>query len=219
MNEMILNSFSYGIYAIGVTDGTKMSACIANTVIQVANQPNVIALSMNHSNYSNECIRKKGWFTVSVLSEDTSGAIIGALGFSSGSETDKLKNIRYRVLAEGLPIIKENCCCWLLCKVVGTTETQTHTVFLAEVVAGSESIKGKPMTYDYYCKVLKGRAPKNAPAYREEQPDAMPAEGESWNCMICGYVYNDPYVPLEELPDNWVCPVCGAPKSVFKRQQ
>ena len=61
---------------------------------------------MNHDNYSHECIQKTGLFTVSVLSEDTSGAVIGALGFAFGRSTDKLANVRHRVLEEGLPIIK-----------------------------------------------------------------------------------------------------------------
>lgn len=217
MNPMILSAVSYGMYAVGVKNGDKLSACIVNTVFQVSNQPNIIAVSMNHNNYSNECIRKSGIFTVSVFSEDTSGTVIGALGFSSGRDTDKLKNIRYRVLAEGVPVVRENICCWFLCKVVGSTETDTHTVFLAEVIAGSESIKGKPMTYEYYHRVIKGRAPKNAPTYREEKAPVN-SEGESWICTICGYVYNDAFVPFEELPDSWVCPICGAPKSAFHRK-
>lgn len=218
MNELILNSLSYGLYAIGVKDGDKASACIANTVIQVANTPNIVAVSLNHDNYSCQCIHKNGLFTVSVFSEDTSGAVIGALGFSSGRDTDKLKNVRHRILAEGLPVIKENTCCWFLCKVLTSTETPTHTVFIAEVIAGSEKSVGKPMTYEYYHRVIKGRAPKNAPTYRKEKQPPTEVEGESWICTICGYVYNDPFVPFEELPNDWVCPICGAPKSAFKRK-
>ncbi|HEX3018176.1 MAG TPA: flavin reductase [Caproicibacter sp.] len=218
MTSDIFNTLSYGMYAIGVKGEHKVSACIVNTVMQVANTPNIISISMNHNNYSHECIRKTGIFTVSVLSEDTSGAVIGALGFNSGRDTDKLKNIRHRVLAEGVPVVKENICCWFLCRVVNSIETRTHTVFLAEVLAGSESIKGKPMTYEYYHRVIKGRAPKNAPTY-QEQPSEKEADGESWICTICGYVYNDAFVPFEELPDGWVCPICGAPKTAFRRQQ
>lgn len=218
MNEAILTSLSYGMYAIGVTDGQKVSACIVNTVVQVANTPNMVAVSVNRANYSYECIHKNGVFSVSVLSEDTSGAVIGALGFNSGRDSDKLKNIRYRVLAEGVPVIKENACCWFLCKVVSSVETPTHTVFIAEIAAGSERLTGKPMTYEYYHRVIKGRAPKNAPTYLEEEHPVPENGAESWICTVCGYVYSDPYVPFEELPANWVCPICGAPKSAFRRQ-
>lgn len=218
MKSEILSSLSYGMYAIGVKNGDRASACIVNTVFQVSGSPNLVAFSLNHNNFSNECIKQNGLFTVSVLSEDTSGAVIGALGFNSGRDTDKLKNVRHRVLAEGVPVIKENICCWFLCKVVDSIETETHTVFIGEVTAGSETLRGKPMTYEFYHRVIKGRAPKNAPTYREEESAADQSGVESWVCTVCGYIYNDAYVPFEELPDDWVCPICGAPKSAFHRQ-
>lgn len=217
MKNEILFSLSYGMYAIGVKDENRASACIVNTVFQVTNSPNRVALSMNHDNYSNECIQKNGIFTVSVLSEDTSGAVIGALGFTSGRNTDKLVNIRHKILAEGVPVIKENICCWFLCRVVNKVETPTHTIYIAEITAGSDESKGVPMTYDYYHKVVKGKAPKNAPTYQAQQPAEDNNSGESWICTVCGYVYSDPDVSFEELPDDWVCPICGMPKSAFKR--
>ncbi|TQI69111.1 flavin reductase [Clostridium sp. KNHs216] len=216
-NEVLFN-LTYGMYAIGVKDEKKASACIVNTVIQVCNTPNMIAVSMNHDNYSHDCIVKSGLFTVCVLSEDTSGAVIGALGFNSGRDTDKLNNVHHKILAEGVPVIKENICCWLLCRVVSSAESPTHTIFVAEVVAGSDESRGVPMTYDYYHKVIKGKAPKNAPTYQKEQPADDNNDGESWICTVCGYVYNDPDVSFEELPDDWVCPICGAPKSAFRRK-
>ncbi len=218
MKNEVLFDLTYGMYAIGVKDENKVSACIVNTVVQVTNTPNMIAVSMNHGNYSHECIASSGMFTVSVLSEDTSGAAIGALGFTSGRDTDKLVNVQHKVLAEGVPVIKENICCWFLCRVVNHVETPTHTVFIAEITAGSDEAKGRPMTYDYYHKVIKGRAPKNAPTYQEQQPTDDRNDGESWICTVCGYVYNDPDVSFEELPEDWVCPICGMPKSAFKRQ-
>ena len=218
MKDEILFSLSYGMYAIGVKDEQKASACIVNTVFQVTNTPNRIAVSMSHDNYSCECIAKSGIFTVSVLSEDTSGAVIGALGFNSGRNTDKLANVHHKILAEGVPVVKENCCCWFLCKVVGSVETPTHTVFIAEITAGSDSAGGAPMTYDYYHRVIKGKAPKNAPTYQAQTPEDDRNNGESWVCTVCGYVYNDPDVSFEELPDDWVCPICGMPKSAFRRQ-
>ena len=218
MKNEILFNLTYGMYAIGVKDKDKASACIVNTVVQVCNTPKMIAVSMSHNNYSHECIKESGIFTVSVLSEDTSGAVIGALGFNSGRDADKLGNIRHKILAEGVPVIKENICCWFLCRVVSSAETPTHTIFVAEVIAGSDESRGKPMTYDYYHKVIKGKAPKNAPTYQGNQPVDDRNDGESWICTVCGYVYNDPDVSFEALPDDWVCPICGMSKSAFKRQ-
>lgn len=217
MDKKILRSLSYGMFAIGVKGERGPSACIVNTVMQVTGtEPPVIAVSMNHNNYSHSCIQKHGLFTVSVLSEDTSGTVIGALGFNSGRNIDKLKNIRHRILREGVPVIKESTCCWMLCKVVGQVETATHTVFLAEVTAGSESAVGTPMTYAYYHSVIKGSAPKNAPTYEPPELSDDP-DAEKYICTICTYVYQNPDVLFEDLPDHWVCPICGAQKSMFKR--
>ena len=65
------------------------------------------------------------------------------------------------------------------------------------------------MTYDYYHKVIKGSAPRNAPTYRSAPAVDGGSDGEEWVCTVCGYVYNDPDVPFEELPAAWVCPICG----------
>ena len=123
MNEKILWSLSYGLYAIGVEGESYPSACIANTVFQVTAEPVILAVSIHHDNYTHQQIMKHKRFTVSVLSEDTSGAVIGALGFTTGRNTEKLKNIRYKMLQEGLPVLNENICCWMLCKVIQTVET------------------------------------------------------------------------------------------------
>ena len=214
MYDKILTSLSYGMFAIG-TKGNKMpNACIVNTVMQITSSPLTIAVSINHCNYTNECIKKNGEFTVSVLSEDTSGAVIGALGFTSGRDGNKLENVKHKILREGMPVIQEDICCWFLCKVINSIETVTHTVFIAELKAGSESIKGTPMTYKFYHEVIKGKAPKYAPTYIEEPEQSA----EKYVCTICKYEYNDSLVPFEELPDDWVCPICGAPKSVFKKE-
>ena len=80
MEPNILRTLSYGMYAIGVKGDNGPSACIVNTVMQVTNTaPLMITLSMSRDNYSCECIKKNKLFTVAVLSEDTSGAVVGAL--------------------------------------------------------------------------------------------------------------------------------------------
>jgi flavin reductase (DIM6/NTAB) family NADH-FMN oxidoreductase RutF/rubredoxin len=218
MKNEILRNLSYGMYAIGVKGKENASACIVNTVFQVTSSPQLIAVSMNHNNYSHDCIVEHGMFTVSVLSEDTPGTVIGALGFNSGRDNYKLGNIRHKVLQEGVPVIKEQCCCWMLCKVVSKVNTPTHTVFIAEVVAGSDKSRGVPMTYDYYHKVIKGQAPRNAPTYEQPEQVRHYNDGESFICTVCGYLYHDEDVPFEDLPDDWVCPICGMPKSAFKRK-
>ena len=150
MKPQVLSNLSYGIYAIGTKDAKRPNACIVNTVMQISkatpSDAPLVALSMNRENYSCECIEKSGVFSISVLSEATPATVIGALGLVSGRKTDKLENVRHKVLLEGVPVIKENTCCWFLCQVKEQVQLAGQTVFLAEVVAGSDVSVGTPMT-------------------------------------------------------------------------
>lgn len=223
MKQTVLSNLTYGMFAIGVMDSgkpsNKPSACIVNTVMQISSsQKPLLTVSMNRSNYSYKCIEKNGIFTVSVLSEETPGTVIGALGLTSGENTDKLKNIRHKVLNEGVPVIKENTCCWMLCKVVDKVVTGTQVLYVAEITAGSDESKGIPMTYNYYKEQLNGRTPQNSPVYIPEDLIASKISGEVHVCSVCGYVYSDRGESFEELPEDWHCPVCKMPKHVFVRR-
>lgn len=219
MDYSVLSNFSYGMYAVGVKDGNKVSAAIVTCVSQISGvKPCKIAINLNSDSYSCECIKKEKIFTLAVLSENTPGSVIGALGLVSGRNTDKLKNIRHKVLHEGVPVIKENTCCWTLCKVTDELIADDQTIFIAEIIAGSEKTVGKPMTYAYYRDVLGGSAPVDSPVYIKPAPSVDGFGGEAFICSICGYVYNDPNFGFEELPKNWVCPVCGATKTAFVRK-
>lgn len=217
MKEEVLRALSYGLYAVGVKEGEKKSACIVNTVFQVTADPMFVAMSMSHDNYSWQCIRESGVFTVSVLSEQTPAKVIGALGFHSGREKDKLADIAYFVTDQGLPVVSSEICCWFSCRVVESAETPTHTIFIAEITGGSDAYSGQPMTYAYYHRVIRGRAPKNAPTY-QPFPSSSPAPG-GFVCPQCGYVYTGDASAFAALPPEWRCPVCGAPKSVFQARQ
>lgn len=223
MKPLVLRNLSYGMYAIGVKNGTKTNACIVNSVMQISkatpSKAPLLAISMNDSCYSSECIEAEGIFTVSVLSEDTPATVIGALGLVSGKNTNKLENVRHKVLAEGVPVIKENTCCWFLCKVKETVKIAGQKIFAAEVIAGSDEAVGKPMTYEYYTDVLRGAVPLKAPTYlpTELAPDRI--SGESFVCSVCGYVYSDPNFGFEELPADWTCPICKMPKKAFVRKK
>ena len=219
MNVSVLSNFSYGMYAIGVKDDHKPSACIVSAVTLISTQqPPLLSVSVNRSNHSYQCIEKNGLFSVSVLSEDTPGTVIGALGFVSGEQTDKLRNIRHKVLMEGVPVIKEDTCCWFLCKVKQKTETGTQALYIAEITAGSDEQIGVPMTYEFYHSQLKGAAPRNAPMYLPPEYQTETDGSQSFVCSVCGYVYSDHNFGFEELPKDWLCPVCKMPKKVFVRR-
>ena len=164
MNCSVLQNISYGMYALGVvTPDGRPSACIVNACIQVTGNPALIAVSVNHDNFSCECIKANGIFSLSILSEDTAAFTIGSLGFKSGRDNDKLSKLNFHAETGGLPVIDDNICGFMTAKVVSQAETYSHTVFIAEVTDCSEKIELKPMTYSYYHTVIKGKAPEKAP--------------------------------------------------------
>lgn len=222
MNTNVLRNISYGVYVISTMDGDRPTGCIANSIMQITSSPVTVALSMNHDNYTNSCIAASGKFAVSILSVDSDPALIGTFGFQSGKTVDKFTDVPYEA-KEGMPIVPDSCG-YMVFRVIGSTETSTHTIFLGELIDGDIIGSAEAMTYAYYHKVIKGKSPKNAPTYIPEEDAAdksgdqtnEPAEKETWKCSVCGYVY-DGDIPFEELPDDYVCPICKQPKSVFQK--
>jgi flavin reductase (DIM6/NTAB) family NADH-FMN oxidoreductase RutF/rubredoxin len=208
VNNNIFRNLSYGVYVVSTLDGTRPTGCVANSIMQITSSPATFAVSMNHDNYTNACIKKTGKFAISILSEQSTSDLIGIFGFQSGKDVNKFEGVD-AFEQEGLPIVSDSCG-YIVCKVIDQMETSTHTVFLGEAVAADTLKEEEPMTYAYYHKVVKGKSPKNAPTYIEETN----AEGK-WVCSICGYEYNGE-VPFEELPEDFVCPLCKQPKSRFE---
>ena len=101
--------------------------------MQITSSPATLAVSVNHDNFTNGCIAKTGKFAVSILPENTDPVLIGAFGFQSGKDKDKFAGVDYE-LAEGIPVVKASMG-YMVCKVISTMETSTHTVFLGEVIA------------------------------------------------------------------------------------
>ena len=106
MNTKVFRNLSYGVYVISSLDGERPTGCIANSVMQITSSPATIAVSVNHDNYTNACIRKSGRFSISILTEDSDPALIGTFGFHSSRDTDKFKDIRFE-MQDGLPIIQD----------------------------------------------------------------------------------------------------------------
>lgn len=217
-DKSVFFDMSYGMYILGVMDGDRPTGCVVNTVFQITSEPSVVAVSVNHGNYTNGCIKKTGMFTVNILSESVPQEVIGTFGFKSGKDTDKFAAVPYAMNEAGLPILPDYTCGTLTCKVVDSAELSTHTVFFAQVIGGIRRTAGDPMTYSYYHKVKNGKAPKNAPTYLKDEDIPKAAPAEKWVCSVCGYVYDGSKGPFENLPNEWKCPVCGAPKEMFKKK-
>lgn len=217
MNNDVYKKISYGVYVVSTLDGDRPTGCVANSIMQVTSSPSTIAISINHDNFTNSCIKKSGVFAISILHEQSDPTIIGNFGFQSGKDMNKFDAVDYDV-KEGLPVIK-NSCGYVICKVENSMEAATHTVFLGKVVDGDILEDEHMMTYEYYHNVLRGKSPKNAPTYISEEVKTQSinkTEG-TYKCSICGYVY-DGDIPFEELPDDYVCPICGMPKSKFNKE-
>lgn len=216
MNPTAFYQLTYGMFVLGTLQGEKPTGCTVNTVLQVASEPATLAVSVNHQNLTNACMKNTGRVTVSVLDQDAPMEVIGTFGFRSGREVDKFAQVPHTAAPSGLPRLTEHVCAWFDCKVKTSIELSTHTLFILEVVdADTGESAAAPMTYAYYHQVKKGTAPKTAPHYVEP---AAPAAGERYVCSVCKYEYDGSQGPFEDLPDDWKCPVCGQPKSMFVKQ-
>jgi len=214
---------SYGLYIVGSGSEKAGNGYISNTVFQVSSTPALFATCCNKDNHTAEIIRNSGYFSVSVLHRDTDAAIIGTLGYSSGKDRDKLDGMDVEYGQSGVPIVLNDAIACLEFKVINTVDVGTHLMFIGELLQArvlDENLE--PLTYLYYREHRKGLAPKNAPTYVEKKsiPEPEPAEKEEtarWECAACGYVYDEEKEDgaFDELPGDWVCPVCGADKEDF----
>ncbi len=167
MDKTALFNLSYGVYVVTAwADGGKPTGCVANSAMQITSSPATVAVSINHDNYTNKCIKDTGVFALNILGESVDPLIIGGFGFRSGKDCNKFEGIDHLVKGY-LPVLPQ-AISFISCKVINTMETDTHTVFLGEVTDAGNLNNDTPMTYAYYHKVIKGKAPKNAPTYVEE---------------------------------------------------
>ena len=145
---------------------------------------------------------------------------------------DKFKDIKYKIGSSNAPIVLDYAVAYLEAEVINSVDVGTHTIFVGKVVDAEVLSDEKPMTYAYYHEVKGGKASKNAPTYRTTEIHAKDIKKESskmdkYECTVCGYIYDpekgdpdsgiQPGTPFEQLPDDWVCPVCGAAKSEFEK--
>ena len=211
MDKKVLRNLSYGVYVVTSRDKDKNVGCIANSIMQVTSNPSVIAVSINHDNYTNKVIKENNKFGVSILKETTDVKIIGTFGYKSSRDNDKFDGINYKEISE-IPVL-ENTCGYMVCKVIDTMETSTHTIFLGEVIEADDYSTENAMTYKYYHENLKGSSPKNAPTYEETSTSQVDKESKKrkWRCSICGYIHE-----ADELPDDFKCPICGVGKEYFE---
>ena len=203
MDTNAMFKLSYGLFVLTARDGDKDNGCIINTASQVTSEPNRITIAVNKNNYTHDMIRKTGTFNVSVLSQDVTFDTFRHFGFQSGRDTDKFADFRdAERSANGLLYVTKGANALISGRVIEEKEFETHTLFIAEVTECRVLSDEPSVTYAYYFEHIK---PKPQPAAEKQT---------GWVCKICGYVYEG-----EELPADFICPLCKHPASDFEKMQ
>ena len=179
----------YGLYVVTSKDGDRDNGLIVNTVTQVTNIPNRVAVTINKLNHSCDVIAKTGVLNISSLSEDAPFEIFETFGFQSGKNVDKFASFTHvQRSANGLLFLDKYSNACISGKVISQVDLQTHIMFICDVTQCVRINDKETMTYTYYQNNVK---PK---------PET---EKKGFVCKICGYVYEG-----DELPEDYICPLC-----------
>ena len=164
-----LTDITYGLFIVGAREGEKFNAMIANSVFQVTAEPPKIAIALNKNSLTHDYIKATGLFCVQAIAQEADMLFIGNFGFRTGKNYDKFAKVSYKLSAQGLPVVLENTLSWMSVKVNQTIDLGTHTLFIG-LVEDTQVIKeGKPLTYDYYQCVLRGKTPRGATTFKENK--------------------------------------------------
>lgn len=208
MDKTAMFSLTYGLFLAGVQEGDKRNACIINTAVQATSEPPKMHVTMMKSNLTTQLIKRKGSLALSVLSLDCPLETIANFGLKSGRDSDKFSGFEPKTDQNGNPFLSENTLAHMALNVESMLDLGSHCLFICSVAEAEKIIQGQPMTYADY-RVLKSGGTVGKPSAKTKK---------QWVCTVCHYVY-DGEIPFEELPEDWVCPVCGEPKSVFVEEE
>ena len=204
MDKKAMYKLSYGLFVLTARDGEKDNGCIINTAIQAASEPNQLSICVNKANYTHDMIERTGKFTVSVLSEQADFELFKHFGFQSGRDVDKFTNFTGCARgADGLYYITEGTNAYISVTVDKTVDLGSHTMFIGEITDMTVLSDTPSTTYEYYQNHIK---PKPQAVGKTDKGQTV------WRCRICGYEYVG-----EEIPDDFICPICKHPASDFEK--
>lgn len=184
-----LFNIGYGLYVVTSNDGKKDNGLIVNTVTQVTNTPNKIAVTINKENYSHHVINQTGKMNVNFLTVDAPFSVFEKFGFASGRNVDKFENYEPNRSDNGLVFLPRHINSFISLKVDQYIDLGTHGMFICSITESRVINNQESMTYTYYQNNVK---PK---------PEVEGKKG--YVCKVCGYVYEG-----EELPEDYICPLC-----------
>ena len=190
----------YGLYVVTCNDGKKDNGLIVNTVTQLTDTPTRVAVTINKKNYSHHVIKQTGKMNVNCLTTDAPFKVFEAFGFVSGRTVDKFADCTPNRSENGLVVLPRYINAFLSLEVEKYVDMDTHGIFICTVTEARVISDKETMTYTYYQENVK---PK---------PETEGKTG--YVCKICGYVYEG-----EELPDDFVCPLCKHGPADFEKIQ
>ena len=196
MDNKALFKVSYGLYVLSAKENGKDNGCIINTFSQVADNPLRVSVTVNKLNLTHDMVKRTGEFTVSMLSTSAPFSVFECFGFRSGKDADKFADCKTERGENGILHLSENVNAFVSGKVIQEVDLGSHTMFIAEVTDAKVLSEAESMTYSFYQKSVK--------------PKPVKKVRKGWRCPICGYVYEG-----EELPPDFVCPLCKHSASEF----
>ncbi len=184
-----LFNIGYGLYVVTCNDGKKDNGLIVNTVTQVTNTPNRVAVTINKENYSHHIIKQTGKMNINVLSVDAPFAVFEKFGFASGRNIDKFADCTPLRSDNGLVFLPRHINSFISLKVEQYVDLDTHGMFICEITEARVLSDKDTMTYTYYQENVKPKP----------QTDGV----KGFVCKICGYIYEG-----DTLPEDFICPLC-----------
>ncbi len=206
MNTKAMYKLSYGLFVCTAKRGDKINGCIINTAIQVASEPNRISIAINKANYTHDMVKETGKCNVSVISQSAGFDLFKHFGFQSGRDVNKFGDYpeaNYKLADNGIPYIVAGTNAYFSLEVEQTVDLGSHTLFICNPTSMTVLSDEVSCTYEYYQNNIK---PKS------EAVGTTPKGETVWRCRICGYEWVG-----EELPDDFICPVCKHPKADFEK--
>ncbi len=184
-----LFNIGYGLYVVTSNDGKKDNGLIVNTISQVTDSPNRVAVTINKANYSHHVIKQTGAMNVNCLSVKAPFSVFENFGFQSGRAVDKLADWDVLRSDNGLVFLPRYINSFMSLKVEQYLDLDTHGMFICSVTEARVIADDETMTYTYYQKNVK--------------PKPQTEGKKGYVCKICGYIYEG-----DTLPDDFVCPLC-----------
>ncbi len=192
-----LFKIGYGLYVVTSFDGKKHNGLIVNTVSQVTNSPNRIAVTINKDNYSHHVIKKTGKMNVNCLSVEAPFKVFENFGFRSGRNTNKFEGCTPNYSENGLVVLPHYINSYMSLNVEQYVDLGSHGMFICSVEEAKVVSDKETMTYSYYHASVKPKPQKKGK--------------KGYVCTICGYVYEG-----ENIPDDFICPLCKHPREDFE---